>query len=264
VLPTDTQKNTVYALARKLGDIEPEAFALELAAHYAGRREGITRARIAIEEYPWVPISGGGHSFARSGQYTRTTTVIDDEGQGRSVVSGLCDLIVLNTTGSQFWGFPRDEYTTLEDVYDRMLATVVSAQWRFRDTAADVTDWAAAFTTARSALIDAFAETTSYSLQQTLYAMGSAILAAVPQICEVRLALPNKHHFLVDLTPFGLANSNEVYYAADRLPDRLADGPAEVRRRRIREMVRHRPPRSTSATPSSRPPPSSPCASWCW
>jgi urate oxidase len=220
VLPTDTQKNTVYALAKKLGGIEPEAFAVELAAHYTGSADAISRARIAIHEYPWIPVSGTGHSFARSGQYTRTVTVIDDAELGRSVVGGVGDLIVLNTTGSQFWGFPRDEYTTLEDAYDRMLATVVSAQWRFRET--DV-DWSTAFPGALDALIGAFAQTESYSLQQTLFAMGSAILAAVPQVCEVRLALPNKHHFVVDLSPFGMANENEVYYAADR-PYGLIEG----------------------------------------
>ncbi len=220
VLATDTQKNTVYALAKKLGGIEPEAFALELAAHYTGTQEAISRARIAIHEYPWIPVSGTGHSFARSGQYTRTVTVIDDAELGRSVVGGVGDLIVLNTTGSQFWGFPRDEYTTLEDAYDRMLATVVSAQWRFRQPDAD---WGALFPAALDALIGAFAQTESYSLQQTLFAMGSALLAAVPEVCEVRLALPNKHHFVVDLSPFGLANENEVYYAADR-PYGLIEG----------------------------------------
>jgi len=220
VLPTDSQKNTVYGLAKKLGGIEPEAFAIELAAHYTGSQEAISRARIAIEEYPWTPISAGGHSFARGGQYTRTVTVTDDRELGCSVVGGIGDLVVLNTTGSQFWGFARDEYTTLADAYDRMLATVVSARWRFRQPDAD---WGAVFQSAKAALIEAFAQTESYSLQQTLYAMGSAILAAVPQICEVRLALPNRHHFLVDLTPFGLANENEVYYAADR-PYGLIEG----------------------------------------
>lgn len=219
-LPTDTQKNTVYAMAKKLGGLEPEAFGLELAAHYTGSQEAISRARIAIEEYPWVPLGPGGHSFARSGQYTRTTTVIEDRELGRSVVSGVADLIVLNTTGSQFWGFPRDEYTTLADAYDRMLATTVSASWRFRTPDAD---WGPAFTAAFTALTGAFTQTPSYSLQQTLYGMGSAVLAAVPELCEVRLALPNKHHFVVDLAPFGLANEDEVYYAADR-PYGLIEG----------------------------------------
>jgi urate oxidase len=220
VLPTDTQKNTVYAMAKKLGGIEPEAFGLELAAHYTGSQEAISRARVAIEEYPWAPLGTGGHSFARSGQYVRTTTVIDDQEGGRSVVGGLKDLIVLNTTGSQFWGFPRDEYTTLEDAYDRVLATTVSASWRFRTADAD---WASTFAAAFSALTGAFTQIPSYSLQQTLYGMGSAVLDAVPELCEVRLALPNKHHFVVDLAPFGLANDNEVYYAADR-PYGLIEG----------------------------------------
>jgi urate oxidase len=219
VLTTDTQKNTVYAFARKLGGVEPEDFALELAAHYTATQRAITRARIAIQEYPWAPISANGHSFARAGQYTRTATVTTDAGLGTSVVGGIADLVVLNTTGSEFWGFPRDEYTTLPDAHDRMLATTVSAQWRLREPAAD---WAATFETARLALLDAFT-VPSKSLQQTLYGMGSAILAAVPAICEVRLALPNKHHFVVDLTAFGITNENEVYFAADR-PYGLIEG----------------------------------------
>jgi urate oxidase len=220
VLATDTQKNTVYAFAQKLGGIEPEAFALELARHFTGTQDAIRRARIAIQEYPWTPISGTGHSFARSGQYTRTAVVVLDTELGASVVGGIEDLTVLNTTGSEFWGFPRDEYTTLADAKDRMLATSVSARWRLR---APDADFAAVFEAARSALLTAFAQTYSYSLQQTLFAIGTQIVTDVPEICEVRLALPNKHHFLVDLAPFGLANDNEVYYAADR-PYGLIEG----------------------------------------
>ena len=219
VVATDTQKNTVYALAHKLGGIEPEAFALELAAHYLSTQPAISRARIAIQEYPWTPISANGHSFARAGQYTRSATVVSDADLGASVVGGIEDLVVLNTTGSEFWGFPRDEYTTLADAYDRMLATTVTARWRLREPAAD---WAATFDAARAALLDAFTAP-SKSLQQTLFGMGSAILGAVPGICEVRLALPNKHHFVVDMDAFGIANENEVYYAADR-PYGLIEG----------------------------------------
>jgi urate oxidase len=219
VLATDTQKNTVYAFAHKLGGVEPEAFALELGAHYLGTQPAISRARIAIQEYPWTPISANGRSFARAGQYTRTATVVTDADLGASVVGGIEDLVVLNTTGSEFWGFPRDEYTTLADAYDRMLATTVTARWRLREPAAD---WAATFDAARAALLDAFTAP-SKSLQQTLFGMGSAILGAVPGICEVRLALPNKHHFVVDMDAFGIANENEVYYAADR-PYGLIEG----------------------------------------
>jgi urate oxidase len=225
VLPTDTQKNTVYAFARRLGGIEPEAFALELAAHYLATQPPITRARIAIEEYPWLPVeAGAGHTFARSGQYTRTATVVADEDLGAYVTGGIADLIVLSTTGSEFRGFARDAYTTLEDARDRILATEVTARWRLRRPEAGwaAADWAAVFTAARAALLDAFTHP-SKSLQQTLYGMGCSVLEAVPGVCEVRLALPNKHHFLADLENFGLTNPSEVYFAADR-PYGLIEG----------------------------------------
>jgi urate oxidase len=231
VLATDTQKNTVYAFARQLGPVEPEVLGLELAAHFVSTQPQITRARVAVEEYGWAPIGETRHSFARTGEMTRVTRVVNDAGAGVSVVSGLENLVVLNTTNSEFWGFPRDEYTTLAETRDRMLATQVSAWWRYRGAAAPDsgagtgtgTGWGATFELAREALLSAFSETYSYSLQQTLYAIGERIIEAVPEVCEVRLALPNKHHYLVDLAPFGLPNDNEVYDPGDR-PYGLIEG----------------------------------------
>lgn len=225
VLATDSQKNTAYAFAKKLGGIEPEAFALALAKHFVTSQEPITRARLHIDEYGWNQIGDQPHSFVRSGDSTRSATVIYDQEQGVSIVGGVADLIVMNTTNSEFWGFPRDEYTTLPETKDRMLATQVTASWRFRDAEdghADI-DFAGVYAAATSALLSTFASTYSYSLQQMLYVMSEQILKAAPQLCEVRFALPNKHHFLVDLEPFGLGNDNEVYFAADR-PYGLIEG----------------------------------------
>ncbi len=218
VLPTDTQKNTAYAFAKRLGGVEPETFALALAAHFVDTAPSIYRARIAVDEYGWSRL--GPHSFARRGGEVRTCVAVHDAHDGVTVVGGLRDLVLMNTTDSEFWGFARDAYTTLAETTERVLATEVNAQWRMRTPDAD---WAGAFAGARQALLDAFVGTYSYSLQQTLYAMGSAVLAAVPAICEVRLELPNKHHFLVDLEPFGLTNDDEVYFAADR-PYGLIEG----------------------------------------
>ena len=229
VLPTDSQKNKVYALAREAGPVAPEAFGLELARFFVASQPPVTRARVAIEEYGWSPVGGTGYSFARAGDLVRTTSVVVDAEAGASVVSGLRDLVVLNTTASEFRGYPKDEYTTLPETRDRMLATAVSARWRYRaavtSAAADAggTGWDAGFAAAKSALLAGFCGTYSYSLQQTLYAMGERVLADVPAACEVRLALPNRHHYLVDLGPFGLENPNEVYNAGDR-PYGLIEG----------------------------------------
>src|SRR6266496_1807041 len=223
VLPTDTQKNTVYAFAQRLGDVEPEVLALALAEHFV--TAPITRARVTVDQYGWTRL--GPHSFARDGGEVRSCAVVHDAVAGAFVVGGVRDLVLLNTTDSEFWGFARDEYPTLPETRDRIMATSVDAQWRFRPASDDrepaSVNWAAAVAGARQALLDAFVGTYSYSLQQTLYAMGSAVLEAVPDICEVRLALPNKHHFLVDLSPFGMTNDDEVYFAADR-PYGLIEG----------------------------------------
>jgi urate oxidase len=223
VLPTDSQKNRVFALAEEMGAVPPEDFALALAAFFVASQEAIARARVSVEEFGWTPIGATGYSFARAGDLVRTTTVVHDATAGTSVVSGIKDLILLNTTGSEFWGFPKDAHTTLAETKDRMLATAVNASWRFRPAAVESADWDAVAVAAKRTILDTFATTYTYSLQQMLYALGSALVTALPEICEVRLALPNKHHFIVDLEPFGLENDREVYYADDR-PYGLIEG----------------------------------------
>jgi urate oxidase len=218
VLPTDTQKNTVYAFAREHGIGPIEAFGLRLARHFVSSQPSISRARVSIEEYGWRRL--GPHSFARTGEGVRTA-VVTAETSSTWVVSGVTDLVLMNTTDSEFQGFIRDRYTTLAEAGDRILATAVNATWRHAD--ASTSDWDGAYEAARRALADAFVSTYSRSLQQTLAAMGRAVLGARAEVVEVRLSLPNRHHFLVDLAPFGLDNPGEVFFAADR-PYGLIEG----------------------------------------
>ena len=210
VLPTDTQKNTVYALARSRGVGAPEEFGLALATHFVQSQPTIRRAEITLEEYGWERL--GPHSFQRAGAESRTASVSYEAGRA-TVHSGLTGLVLMNTTGSEFKGFVVDEFTTLAPADDRILATAVNARWRHVGTD---TDWAESYAAVRSLLVEAFVETYSASLQQTLYAMGSHVLSHRPEVDEVSLSLPNKHHFLVDLTPLGLDNPGEVFFPADR------------------------------------------------
>lgn len=216
-LPTDTQKNTVYAKAREWGGVGAiEDFALQLARHFVGEHDYVHGARQEVEEYTWERITTADgphdHSFVRSGTETRTTVVTKD-GDAEWVVSGLDSLTVLKSTGSEFHGYPKTKYTTLAETTDRILATDVTARWRYIGTNLD---WDKCYAAVRSVLLEVFATTHSLALQQTLYAIGTAVLAAHPEIAEIRFSMPNKHHFLVDLSPFGLDNPNEVFFAADR------------------------------------------------
>jgi urate oxidase len=223
IVPTDTQKNTVYAFAREMPVGEVEQFALRLARHFARDFPTVHRSRVSIEEYPWARIDVEGmphpHAFIRSGSEKRLTTVTctrDDSW----VVSGISDLLLLKSTGSEFWGYPKDRYTTLEETHDRVLATAVVARWRY---AHEKVNWADAFAGTRRMLIETFATKHSLALQQTLYAMGESALFVRPEIAEIRLSMRNMHHYLVDLSRFGLDNQNEVFHASDR-PYGLIEG----------------------------------------
>jgi urate oxidase len=222
VLTTDAQKNTVFAFARD-GVGSPEEFASRLARHFAGSYDWIRGARVAVDSYGWDRIRVGGaehdHSFRRNGGEVRTAVVTVD-GEQTHVLAGLTDLVVLKTTGSEFRGFPRDRYTTLAETRDRILATAVTARWRYTGT--DL-DFDATFDDVRTVLLETFAATHSLALQQTLYAMGEAVLAQHAAVAEIRLSMPNKHHFLPDLSAFGLDNPDVVYHADDR-PYGLIEG----------------------------------------
>lgn len=220
VLPTDTQKNTAFAFAKEKGVGAIEDYALTLGGHFIDSAPAAEGARIEVEEYTWerIPVDGEGHahSFVRAGSGVRTT-VVNVEGRGDErkayVVSGIKDLVVLKSTGSEFHGFLKDKYTTLPETNDRILATSLVARWRYDHP--DV-DWDKSYEEIKALLLEQFAKIHSLALQQTLYGMGEAVLERHPEVAEIRFSAPNKHHFLVDLSPFGLENPNEVFIAADR------------------------------------------------
>lgn len=216
VVPTDTQKNTVFAFAHDgIGAIED--FAIRLARHFVGEFASVYRARVHIAEQRWERIHD--QAFVRSSAEKRlvTVTCTDD---GTWVVAGIDDMVVMKSGGSEFHGYVKDRYTTLPETSDRILATSVTARWRY--VRADV-DWNTSFDAVRRLMLDAFAGKHSLSLQQTLYTMGEAVLKARDEVAEVRMTMPNKHHFVVDLSPFGVANENEVFYGSDR-PYGLIEG----------------------------------------
>ncbi|MGI8578181.1 MAG: factor-independent urate hydroxylase [Nocardioidaceae bacterium] len=220
VLPTDTQKNTIFSFAREKGVGAIEDFALTLADHFIAETPSARGARIEIDEYAWERIGVGDvlddHSFVRRGEETRTT-VVNVEGSGDErqawVVSGIKDLVILKTTGSEFRGFRKDRYTTLPETDDRVLATSLVAKWRY--SRADV-DWDTSYDAIRAVLLQTFAEVHSYALQHSLHKMGQAVLERRDEVAEIRFSAPNKHHFLVDLSPFGVDNPGEVFHTADR------------------------------------------------
>jgi urate oxidase len=229
VLPTDSQKNTCFALAKEKGVGEIEDYALDLARHFVNDIEPVTGARVEVEEYRWERVSVAGqphpHTFVRASSEVRTTAVTvshEPRVQRTWIVSGLKDLVVLKSTGSEFSGFLKDRYTTLAETHDRILATSLTARWLYSlsphwpQPRPRPKSWDEAHADIRQILLERFAEVHSLALQQSLWEMGQAVLTAHDDVAEIRLSAPNRHHFLADLAPFGLDNPGEVFHAADR------------------------------------------------
>jgi urate oxidase len=211
VLPTDTMKNTVYALAGQEPVGEIEAFGKRLTAHFLKDNPQVSRVTVEISENLWarIPVEGKGHShaFVAGGREQRTATVTSTRTKNE-IEAGIANMVVLKTRDSAFAGYIRDPYTTLKETRDRVFATAVTARWLYdRDDVAFEARWLAV----RESLLKTFAEHKSESVQHTLFAMGEAVLAKFPDIGQISISMPNKHHLPFDLSPFGMENRNEVF-----------------------------------------------------
>lgn len=216
VLPTDTMKNTVYALAHKTTEIEQiETFGLRLANYFLKNNEQTRRVVIEIDEHEWLRINAGDdphpHSFVKGSDEKRTAKISATR-ESKLVESGIENLIVLKTTKSGFVGFIKDRYTTLPETTDRIFCTSVKAVWRYAEAEKATGEiWQGI----RQMIVETFAEHDSLSVQHTLYAMGEAVLEKFSGVAEIAFSLPNIHCIPVDLTRFAMENDNRIFVPTD-------------------------------------------------
>jgi urate oxidase len=220
LIATDTMRNGVYALARTHPIDSLESFGAALVQHFLAAGPTVTRVRIDVAEHPWERLGDHEHAFQRGNGGKRIATVSGD-GSTTTYEAGIDDLLVLKTTGSGWEGFVRDEYTTLPETDDRILATIVAARWTYAGPPQE-SAWAAI----RDTLLDAFADHYSPSVQFTLNRMGEAVLERHSEVQRIHLSLPNRHHLLFDLQRFGLDNPNVVFHATTE-PYGLIEGTIE-------------------------------------
>jgi urate oxidase len=211
IVATDTQKQTVYVMAKLHPVNPPELFASILANHFLKQYSHIFVAHVSVVVHRWTRMVVDGqphpHSFLRDGDETRTVNVVARREKGTTVTSGIKGLLVLKSTGSQFWGFHRDEYTRLPETTDRILSTEVEASWvwdeyaNLDDVQRDQGVFNETWNKARSITLDTFAKENSPSVQNTMYLMSEQILAAAPKVQSVDYTLPNKHYFEIGKCP---------------------------------------------------------------
>ena len=215
ILPTDTQKNTVYALAKEHFNSNIEEFGLHLSNHFLSHNPQISKARIEIEEhlYSRMLFDNKEHPHAFISRGNEKHIAILEQSRDTSEVScGIKDLLILKTTDSGFENYIRDQYTTLKETSDRILATQCEVLWKYNSHQLEFTSL---YNSIRETLLKTFATHKSLSVQQTLYAMGEDILKKYAQVDEISLIMPNKHHILFNLVQFGIENNNEIFIATD-------------------------------------------------
>lgn len=205
VVATDSMKNTVYIKAKEHPVTPPELFASILGTHFVEKYSHIYAAHIKVITHRWTRMTIDGkphpHSFYRDGAETRQVEAVIRKGKGIEIRSGIAGLLVLKSTGSQFHSFVRDEYTTLPEVWDRILSTEVDCGWKWRTFSGlpavqdAIPKFDKAFEDARNITMKVFAEESSPSVQNTMYKMCELILKAVPEVDAVDYSLPNKHYF---------------------------------------------------------------------
>ncbi len=220
LLATDTMKNTVYALARTSTASTPEDFAIELATFLAGRNPRVTSVRITIEAKYWIRLKADGvkhgSAFLQRGPEVFTASVTLPQGGVLAVTYGVNGLIIMKTSHSAFAGFKRDELTTLPETWDRLFGTEATIDWAYSTRPAD---YIASRKSVMDTLLTTFANHDSLSVQQTLYAMAEAVLAAVPEVAEMTLTMPNRHNIPIDFSrfaePFNYSNDNTIFVPQD-------------------------------------------------
>lgn len=229
ILPTDTMKNTVYFVARRSKAAAMEDYARELAEFLLSRNPQVSSVSVAIEGVMWkrMAVDGKPHptSFLRGSGELQTTTVTQRRDAPVSITSGFRNLVIMKTAGSAFEGYIKDELTTLKETDDRLFCTAVTAEWTYSDSALDFDVTRGGL---RETMLRTFADHTSKSVQETLYAMGKAALEAAPAAESIELTMPNKHCLLVDLSRFGEDNPNQIFVPTDEPAGHIR---ARVRRR---------------------------------
>jgi urate oxidase len=216
VLPTDTMKNTVYYIARGSKAATIEEFAMELGDYLLANNAQVSGVKVEIKERAWerMIVDGAAESttFKLGGPEVHTVRAVRDKDREWSIRSGVDGLTILKTTKSAFTGYIKDKLTTLKPATDRIFGTCAKVTW---DYTSPKQDFAKVRTSIVAALLKEFAVHDSLSVQHTLFDMGKAALNAAPEIDRIELTMPNLHHLLADLSPFGLDNPNHIFIPID-------------------------------------------------
>lgn len=243
VVSTDTCKNHVYLLAKHHDCKSPEIFAIDLIHRMLTHYSWLTGARASVIEVGWRrDVSDGREHVHGFGRVTETRVGEAEVERGREVrvISKLDGLALLKTTQSAWEGYVKDKFTTLPETNERVLASVVSAEWGYKPSGDAILQIAFedVASQVRQRLLhqflgDAHTGVRSKGVQETMYKMACAGVQ-VDGVEWVKLSMPNLHFLPCQIPVFGknsIAFEHDVYVPTDE-PHGIIS--AVVTRRRAR------------------------------
>ena len=214
-ISTDTIKNVVNVVAHENLALPTELFCQAVAQRLLDGYSQIEKTVVSGHETKWTRLAVAGvphpHSFTLDANGKPFAEVMATRSSVETI-SGIDGFTFMKCTASGWDRYVKDRYTTIAETRDRMAATSMVSSWRWSRRPPD---YGSANARVLDTMLEVFATTYSESMQDSLYRMGEAALAAVPQIQEISLACPNKHYLLVSLSPFGLDNHNQVFLPTD-------------------------------------------------
>jgi len=214
VVATDTCRNTVYVLAKDDPIDSLESFGCTIANHFLNQYAHVNHVTVSLRQKLWTRLLESSHGFTGNDSSTPTCTVVAKRTTAQhavAVTAGIADCLIAKTTMSGFSDFHRDEFRTLPDTDDRILATSLTANWTYsNDVPSDFESYREAI---KTQMMKTFLDHFSRSVQETLYLMATAAIECCEWIETISLTMPNKHHIRFNLEPFGRTNDNEVFVA---------------------------------------------------
>lgn len=214
IVATDSQKNTVYILAKKFGVKSPEHFGSILCHHFIATYGHVTKVGIYLEEVAWERIkydeSDGkahNHAFLHTPICKRYSSVaLERDEKYPSITSGLKDLRILKSTQSSFVNFVDDEYRSLGDFQDRIFSTVVDCSWEYNSNNPHI-DFCRIWKAIQLSIFKNFAGdldvgVPSPSVQYTIYVTEKDVLKCIKEVKSISMTLPNKHYVGFDFSKF--------------------------------------------------------------
>ena len=131
LIATDSMKNFIQRETLNFPGQDLEQYCRFLGQKFMDKYPQVEGTQVSASEIPFALIPGQTSAFQPAGP-ERLTARIELNRQGTvEIVSGIKGFRMIRLGGSAFFGFVRDEYTTLPEIHDRPLNMWLDLEWTY-------------------------------------------------------------------------------------------------------------------------------------